>query len=137
MCFWSGTKIENTLTITGKGTDFERQHDILRRLGRLSIHPAIDYVAVEGVEVWGGLTSQTAASRGDLSELAYLVGMIVQKIWELRHPEIFIINPSVWKAQLTYKALGVWVNKIIGLEFKTEHELAAVGIGLFCQGRLH
>lgn len=96
-------------------------------------------VVIEGVEVWQSIISQTAAARGDLSCLSYIVGMLVSSFVnsEYSYSDIFVVNPSVWKAQLTYKALAIWVKRILHEEYNTEHELAAVGIGLFCQGRLH
>ena len=92
-------------------------------------------VYIEGVEIYrNSIKSMTSATRGNLSLLAYIVGAYVQDVYNDYNKPV-IVSPQ-WKGQLNYKALAIWVKRIINKEYKTEHELAAVGIGLAVRGLL-
>jgi hypothetical protein len=93
----------------------------------------IEHVVIEGVEIYSGsLKSMTAATRGDLSLLAYIVGAYYHYFHGLPTE---IISPQ-WKGQLTYTALDEWVYRINGQHYKSEHIRAAVGLGLWKKGIL-
>ena len=91
----------------------------------------IEWVVIEGVQIWAtSLKSMTAATRGNLSLLAYIVGAYYQYFNGLF---VEIISPQ-WKGQLNYHALAVWVKQINDQEYKSEHIRAAVGLGLWKKG---
>ena len=92
-------------------------------------------VYIEGVQFWAGsLISMTSATRGNLSLLAYLVGVYFQYFNALGM-NVEIVPPT-WKGQLTDDALAVWIERRLGTTYATEHERAAVGLGLYKRGQL-
>jgi len=91
---------------------------------------------VEGVEVYtGSAKSLASASRGNLSQLAYMVGSIMSACNTLGII-CQVISPRKWKAQLTYKMLRNILSKNFNIEVLNNHQASAVGIGLHIQGKL-
>jgi hypothetical protein len=85
---------------------------------------------IEGVSVYSGsLKSMASATRGDLSLLSYIVGVYLSIFMYLKI-DCEILS-SQWKGQLDYDTLRLWVKRINGHEYKTEHEVSAVGMGLY------
>ena len=103
---------------------------------RMPLSFRIDTVVIEGVQVWAGsLKSMTAATRGNLSLLSYIVGAYYQYFHGQCDYEVQIV-PPIWKGQLNYHALAEWVYRINGARYESEHILAAVGLGLWRKGKL-
>jgi hypothetical protein len=75
-----------------------------------------------------------AASKGDLSFLSYIIG-IYCALFTIKNIVFSILSPS-WKGSLNYTQLALWVEKSNGLRYKSEHILAAVGMGLKIGGEL-
>ena len=96
-----------------------------------------DELYIEGVQYWNSLVSKTAAAKGDLSFLSYIVGIY----YGIATDEYFriktkIINPNTWKGNMTDKQVKYRVKKVLNKEFKNIHIYCAAGIGLSIQGRL-
>lgn len=110
----------------------EKLDSLLIKLDMLDLYKRkIEWVVIEGVEIWSGsLKSMTAATRGNLSLLAYIVGAYYHYFSDL---DTEIISPK-WKGQLTYSALDEWIYRINGKHYASEHIRAAVGIGLWKKG---
>jgi hypothetical protein len=115
-------------------TTSEKLDSLLIKLDIIGLYKLkIEWVVIEGVEVWAGsLKSMTAAMRGNLSLLAYIVGAYYHYFSDLNTE---IISPR-WKGQLTYTALDEWVYRINGKHYQSEHIRAAVGLGLWKKGLL-
>lgn len=89
---------------------------------------------IEGVSIYGNsVKSITSAVRGDLTWLSYLIGIYYASFNGTATAKI--ISPN-WKGQLNYKQLATHVKAINGQEYKSEHILSAVGMGLFIMGKL-
>ena len=96
-------------------------------------HPSL--VVLEGVKVYRNVQSMTAATRGNLMKLSYLVstyesccmnyGILCQ-----------IILAEEWKGQLDKKQTANRIFQVIGQQYENSHITDAVGIGLHLQGRL-
>ena len=93
-------------------------------------------VLIEGVQVWGSAVSHAAAARGDLSFLAYIVGVYYTLCAVEYSVETLIIKPTDWKGQLTETALREWIRRDTGMVYENEHVLSAVGLGILTKGRL-
>jgi hypothetical protein len=101
----------------------------------IDTHKYIKNAAIEGMQVWqNSLVSMTAATRGDLSLLSYIIGAYAASC--IRHGITLHLPSPQWKGQLTYDALAIWVKRITGIEYSSEHCLAAAGMGLSLSGRL-
>jgi len=123
-----------TVNVSNKAkTDVEKLLDLRAKV--LEKMCACHTVYIEGVAVYAGsLKSMTSAVRGNLSLLAYIVGVYVS-CFAKQESRIVLLSPQ-WKGQLTYDALAVWVGRINGCLYRTEHELATVGMGLYVGGLL-
>jgi hypothetical protein len=89
---------------------------------------------IEGVQIYGDITSQTSARSGYLTELSYLIGaynIILQK----HGYDTKILLPRQWKAQLPKEAVRERVQ-LEGYILDNSHEYDAVGIGLAVLGKL-
>ena len=80
--------------------------------------------------------SMAAGARGNLSKLSYITGMYMaiagmQGIYV--HPPVHYYE---WAGQLSYSQLRNILKIKFQYETKTEHSLAAYGIGLWAQGEL-
>jgi hypothetical protein len=110
----------------------EKLDSLLIKLDVLDLYKLkIEWVVIEGVQIWAtSLKSMTAATRGNLSLLAYIVGAYYQYFNGLF---VEIISPQ-WKGQLPISALRVWIKQINGQEYRSDHINAAVGLGLWKKG---
>lgn len=87
-------------------------------------------VLIEAVEFWGGSAkSRAAASRQNLSKLAYLVGGY-SAICESYGIEWALIPSRDWKGQMDDHAVAMRVARVNGCQYASEHITDAVGIGL-------
>jgi hypothetical protein len=121
-----------SIAATGKyATPFQRLRDLkMKMVGQIR---GVDKMYVEGVEVYANSTvSMASATRGNLSLLAYIVGMYVA-VWADLDIECEILSPK-WKGQLSYDTLAVWIERTNGEKYVSEHVLAAVGMGLYVNG---
>jgi len=94
---------------------------------------------LEGVEFWAGnLRSVTAAKRGNLSKLSYLVGMYGASCFE-RGISIRIIPAREWKGQLKDPMVLSRVQDLTGIQLKKseQHIADAIGMGLSLQGMFY
>ena len=94
---------------------------------------------LEGVEFWANdLRSLTSAKRGNLSKLAYLVGMYGASCFE-RHIDARIIPAREWKGQLKDPMVLSRVQNLMGLQLKKseQHIADAIGMGLSLQGMFY
>lgn len=92
------------------------------------------HVVVEGVSHWANLRSMTAAAKGDLTNLSYIVGGILHDCTR-RGITSETVDVRTWKGQLTTRALKAALMRILGRTFH-EHEREAVGVGLWKLGKL-
>lgn len=87
-------------------------------------------VLIEAVEFWGGSAkSRAAASRQNLSKLAYLVGGYAN-ICAAHGIEWALIPSRDWKGQMDDHAVAMRVARVNGAQYASEHITDAVGIGL-------
>jgi len=98
-------------------------------------------VLIEGVEMWQGSTkSMTAAARGDLFALSYLVGGYSAIAMRMGF-EVSLVyarggkGHETWKGQLTPEALALRIDRLNGQTYP-EHIREAVGIGFHKLGVL-
>ena len=129
---WQGAVEQQTVTIRFNSADLLQ-----------SVHLGIDqwvteapHVFIEGVEFWSGsAVSMASASRGDLSQLAYIVGVMASVA--IHHCNtVEIISPKDWKGQLSYTVLRKHLSEHFGIETKNEHNSASIGMGLWLLGKL-
>ena len=92
---------------------------------------------IEGVDFReDSLVSRTAAVRGDLSILSYVVGTYVALLRENNSEmDIRILTAREWKGNLTKEATTTRVRLINGLTYTSDHITDAVAIG-FSQTKL-
>lgn len=103
----------------------------------------LDLVVIEGVEMWMGSTkSMTAAARGNLFALAYLVGGYTSICSKMGVTVKYVYargdkkqNKEPWKGQMSADVLEKRIYKINKTIYK-EHIREAVGIGFHCMGIL-
>lgn len=108
----------------------------------LETHSPLE-VIIEGVEMWSGnVKSMTAAQRGNLFSLAYIVGGYIE-CCSSRGISCKLVYPRgnkakeqvMWKGQLNAKQLAARIKRING-ETYPEHIREAVGIGFSVMGVL-
>lgn len=86
-------------------------------------------VYIEGVELWASsLKSLTAARRGDLFKLSYLVGVYAGACAN-RQVDFEIIDAADWKGQMKDEAVAERIRRINGEEYANAHIRSAVGMG--------
>lgn len=91
-------------------------------------------VILEAVEFWSGsVKSRAAASRQNLSKLAYLVGGY-GSICTAMGIEWGLLPSRNWKGQMDDAAVKARVIRANGLTYATPHITDAVGIGLHFAG---
>lgn len=83
---------------------------------------------IEGVEIFDTLKSMTAAKRGDISWLAYLVGVYTNIAW-MYGLDVRIITARQWKGQLSKKGTVLRVKRINGQVYPNDHTTDAVAMG--------
>ncbi len=101
----------------------------------------VDLCVMEGVEMWMGSTkSMTAASRGNLFSLAYIIGGYIS-ICNKKSIEVKLVYPrgggdrKTWKGQLSASQIEERIKLINGMVYK-EHIREAVAIGFSTMGIL-
>jgi hypothetical protein len=105
------------------------------KIGKYINH--INRVHIESVELWSGSSiSYISGIRGDLFLLSYLVGIYFE-FFISKNINTYLIPATKWKGQLSYGALLMKVANILGLDesMYSEHEINALGLGLYTQGR--
>jgi hypothetical protein len=91
---------------------------------------------IEGVEWWeGDLISRTAGSRGNLSFLAYIVG-VYSSVCVVNNIKVHLVLAREWKGQMSKEVTAERVRRVNGLTYKSPHITDAVGIGFSLQGVL-
>lgn len=91
-----------------------------------------EMVWIEGTAVWSGsLKSMTAAKRGDIMTLSYLVGTYI-RVCSQYGAECDLVTAPEWKGQMTDEMVACKVEEVTdyGLDDYPQHTLDAVGIGL-------
>jgi Holliday junction resolvasome RuvABC endonuclease subunit len=87
-------------------------------------------VVIEDVRVYGSsAVSMASATRGDLIGLARLVGGYCE-CCRGRSIRYQLIPAVAWKGQMPDAAVRVHVQTVLGREYKSEHVISALGIGL-------
>ena len=136
LAYWGGNLYPDTqiIRLRPKERNLRREEQLVLMWDRFEYqitryHP-INTAYIEGVQVWAGsLKSLTAARKGTLLKLVYLIGGYC-KIMDNHGIEFHIINPQEWKGQLSKQAVANRIKRITGNTYNTEHETDAVGIGL-------
>jgi Holliday junction resolvasome RuvABC endonuclease subunit len=124
-----------TINTTAEYT-VQKISDITEQIEKKTKKHAIDIVLIEGVEFrQGNLTSHTSHVRGNVHELAYLIGAIFNTLYSpCRYIEI--VKPQDWKGNmpknvLTYRVERALENMPGWKEKRTsQHERDAIGITL-------
>lgn len=90
---------------------------------------------IEYPTIWGGsLLSQTAATKGDISMLCYLIGVLSTLFLGSR---VLLITPQEWKGQLPKRIVINRIKKIWPrLTQIRDHEADAIGIMASIFGKL-
>lgn len=95
----------------------------------LIVAEAPNDLIIEGVVLHTGSAKSTmAAGKGDLFNLAYLVGAYVCNAF-LEHINVKIVTVNEWKGSLSKQAVHARIKKVTGQKYP-EHIADAVGIGL-------
>ena len=89
-------------------------------------------VHMEGVEHHGSVAGIAAERSGATQKLAYIVGAYLHALGVLTR--CYLHKPHEWKGQLSDHAVDRWVEDVMDRGFK-RHEVEAVGLGLYLQGR--
>ncbi len=84
----------------------------------------------------GSARGHAVAARGDLVTLSIFIGRLVQVV-ETLGAEAILVPVSTWKGQLPKEVANrrVAMKMQIGPKVFNDHELDALGIGLWAQGR--
>jgi Holliday junction resolvasome RuvABC endonuclease subunit len=124
-----------TINTTAEYT-VQKISDITEQIEKKTKKHAIDIVLIEGVEFrQGNLTSHTSHVRGNVHELAYLIGAIFYVLYS-PYRYIEIVKPQDWKGNmpknvLTYRVERALKNMSGWKEKRTsQHERDAIGIAL-------
>lgn len=91
-----------------------------------------EMVYIEGTAIWeGSLKSMTAAKRGNIMTLSYLIGGYMREL-NRRGIDYKIISANDWKGQANDSVIATKCDEImgIGLDHCEQHTLDAIGIGL-------
>ena len=105
--------------------------------------PCVNVCYIEGVEMWSGnVRSLTAAQRGNLFALSYIVGGYIN-ICQSLEISTKLVYPRgnkakgqvMWKGQLSADKVAKRIKRINGLTYP-EHIREAVGIGFSVMGIL-
>jgi hypothetical protein len=133
---WQDENLVNThLDQVQAGIDHEEQMTVLFCRFRPLLQTVVpSFVQIEGVQRFGGLTSETASLRGNLALLAEIVGGYCALCF-VEGIEFEIILPTEWKGQMNKRILGARVKRAMGKVFPN-HVADAVGMGLKKYGRL-
>lgn len=95
-----------------------------------------DWVVIEFPELWASSEkSFTAAARGDLFKLTYLVGEIGREVWGITFRPPVLVTAGQWKAQMRKPVVHARIKRALGLRYE-EHIADAVGMGLSIMGAL-
>jgi Holliday junction resolvasome RuvABC endonuclease subunit len=106
---------------------WERFHELIKEMEPRA-------VLIEAVEFWSGsVKSRAAASRQNLSKLAYLVGGY-SNICAFHGIEWFLMPSRTWKGQMDDHAVAMRVARIIEAQYSSVHVTDAVGMGLHLAG---
>jgi hypothetical protein len=93
-------------------------------------------VFIEGVQIYGdSLKSLTSATRGNLSMLAYLVGVYVACCNEVSIANEIVL-PRQYKGQLDKEAINKRLIRIDKMVYPNQHVRDAVAMGYLLMGRL-
>jgi len=91
-------------------------------------------IIIENVNLWGGSSvSYASAASGDLFKLAMLIGALIQK-FRSKGFSVYLVNPVKWKGQLNQTQLQNILLKKFHITVNNEHEVSAIGIGLWAKG---
>ena len=139
--YWEGN--DNPLIFTLKPTqdDLKQSHEFQlmgqwRRFRAVLSEVKPRNVYIESVSVWSGnLKSQTAAIRGNLMKLSYLIGGYCAMCMEHQAP-FTLISVQEWKGQLSKDAVKSRVKRCNGRRYSNDHIVDAVGIGFSIMGEL-
>lgn len=124
-----------TINTTAEYT-VQKISDITEQLKKRTKKHIINIVLIEGVEFrQGNLTSHTSHVRGNVHELAYLIGAILNTLYSsCRYIEI--VKPQDWKGNMPKNVLTYRVERALesmpGWKKKrtSQHERDAIGIAL-------
>jgi hypothetical protein len=104
---------------------FESYIDCQKNIAGKQIHLAY----IEAVEYWeGNMTSRTAAVRGDLALLSYLLGVYFA-VCQSNNIEVRLMSARAWKGNLDKDATVERVKRINGMTYTSEHITDAVAFG--------
>ena len=91
---------------------------------------------IESVEYWEqNLISRTAATRGNLSFLAYIIGVYSSVCFQ-HEVEVYLLPARQWKGQMDKDVTAERIRRVNGITYKNSHITDAVGIGFALQGVL-
>jgi len=94
-----------------------------------SIRPS--FVVIEWPQMFAfSGKGMTCAARGDLGVLYLAASMIVAASWESEVEEIELINPFVWKGNLSKRMVEKRVMARVGIRYP-DHVLDAVALGFY------
>lgn len=114
-----------------------RAHSLRRAFwAECQVHVPIQRIVIEFPELFASSAKSTAsASKGNLFQLTYLVGLLgaVAADYTGEPPEL--ITPRQWKGQLPKEVVIRRMLRAYGHEYSS-HAADAVGIGLHLQGGL-
>jgi hypothetical protein len=100
------------------------------------IKTTISSCYIESVEYWEqNLVSRTSAVRGNLSFLAYIVGVYSSVCFQ-HGIEVHLLPARQWKGQMDKDVTAERIRRINGITYKNSHITDAVGIGFALQGVL-
>jgi len=93
--------------------------------------------SIEFPEFMEGVRGYAAAREESVTKLAFMVGVISEKLWRLG-TEVKLIRPHEWKGQLTKHAVEARIIRRLP-EIKEKmnprsHQWDAIGIGLYAKG---
>ena len=100
------------------------------------IRATISSCYIESVEYWEqDLISRTAATRGNLSFLAYIIG-VYSSICFQHGIAVHLLPARQWKGQMDKDVTAERIRRVNGITYKNSHITDAVGIGFALQGVL-
>jgi hypothetical protein len=129
---WKGHKFPLVTEINCPVWKLKEQNEQLKYMWNAfsnSLHHRYLKVYLEGTNIYrSSLKSMTAATRGNLTKLDYLIGGYANICYQL-NIDFEIITAQQWKGQMSKEATKAKVFLLNGKYYNSEHSTDAVGMG--------
>ena len=113
---------------------YEEKERLWKDFSKLLDSYPINFVLIEDAENWqGSFKSSIALKSGALSKLIRLIS-VYEYICFTKGIPVELVMPKKWKGQLDNNTIRHWIEKMTNVNYKIDHVVCAVGLGLFKLG---